>query len=74
MMLLNALSLSYRYYLIQKAKEASTVGILVGTLGVADYVSMIERLKTVIKSAGKKVCLLSTYMCLVCTYVFVCKD
>ena len=67
---------------MQKAKEASTVGILVGTLGagerereggreggwegdgvcghslsvcVADSLKMIERLKTILKQAGKKV-------------------
>lgn len=46
--------LGRRYYLIQRAKEAGTVGILVGTLGAADYLDMIEHLKKVIKSAGKK--------------------
>ena len=44
-----------RYYLVQKAKEARTVGILVGTLGAADYLGVIQRIKTVIKAAGKKV-------------------
>ena len=40
---------------MQQAKEARTVGILVGTLGAADYLGMIQRIKTVIKAAGKKV-------------------
>ena len=40
---------------MQKAKEAKTVGILVGTLGAADYLGAIQRIKTVIKAAGKKV-------------------
>lgn len=44
-----------RYYLVQQAKEARTVGILVGTLGAADYLDMIQRIKAVIKAAGKKV-------------------
>ena len=42
---------------MQKAKEAKTVGILVGTLGAADYLGAIQRIKTVIKAAGKKVCI-----------------
>ncbi|XP_019849452.1 PREDICTED: diphthamide biosynthesis protein 2-like [Amphimedon queenslandica] len=43
-----------RYYLIQKAKEANTIGILVGTLGAVNYLSMIERLKEILKAVGKK--------------------
>ena len=30
--------LGHRYYLIQKAKDAKTVGILVGTLGTGQYI------------------------------------
>lgn len=51
-----------RYYLVQQAKEARTVGILVGTLGAADYLGMIQRIKAVIKAAGKKVCAVSSMM------------
>jgi hypothetical protein len=58
---------------VQKAKEARTVGILVGTLGagntydclsiylllhlltIAGYLKVIERLKKIMKLAGKKV-------------------
>jgi diphthamide biosynthesis protein 2 len=47
-------SLKKRYYLIQKAKDAKVVGIIVGTLGVGDYLSVVDRLKSVIKQAGKK--------------------
>lgn len=36
-----------RYFLVQKAKEANVVGILVGTLGVANYMDVIQRLKQV---------------------------
>ena len=40
--------------MIEKAKDAQIVGILVGTLGVADYLSVIDQLKDVVKKAGKK--------------------
>lgn len=43
-----------RYYAIERAKDAGVVGILVGTLGVADYLSIIEQLKETIRRAGKK--------------------
>lgn len=43
-----------RYFLIQKAKEASTIGIVAGTLGVAEYLDVITRLKTLARAAGKK--------------------
>lgn len=47
-------TLMKRYYAIERAKDAGVVGILVGTLGVADYLSIIERLKETIRRAGKK--------------------
>eukprot|EP00112_Aurelia_sp_Birch-Aquarium-sp1_P009642 Seg2100.8 transcript_id=Seg2100.8/GoldUCD/mRNA.D3Y31 product="hypothetical protein" protein_id=Seg2100.8/GoldUCD/D3Y31 len=47
-------ALMKRYFLIQKAKEAQSVGIVAGTLGVADYLVIIERLKKLLKQAGKK--------------------
>lgn len=50
-------TLMKRYYAIERAKDAGVVGILVGTLGVADYLSIIEQLKETIRRAGKK-----TYM------------
>ncbi|KAG2561689.1 hypothetical protein PVAP13_8KG141500 [Panicum virgatum] len=43
-----------RYYLVEKAKDANIIGILVGTLGVAGYLHIIEQLKEVIRAAGKK--------------------
>ena len=43
-----------RLYLIERAKDARIVGILIGTLGVKDYLEIIDRLKTVIKTAGKR--------------------
>ncbi|XP_058887635.1 2-(3-amino-3-carboxypropyl)histidine synthase subunit 2-like isoform X2 [Acipenser ruthenus] len=47
-------ALMKRYYLIERAKDSKVVGILVGTLGVADYLSIIDHLKDLIKKAGKK--------------------
>lgn len=47
-------ALMKRYYNIERAKDASVVGILVGTLGVANYLSIIEQLKESIRKAGKK--------------------
>lgn len=43
-----------RFYMVEKAKDANIIGIVVGTLGVADYLKVIERLKMLIKKAGKK--------------------
>jgi len=43
-----------RYVLIEKAKDANIIGILAGTLGVANYREIIKRLKTLINAAGKK--------------------
>ncbi|XP_076840859.1 2-(3-amino-3-carboxypropyl)histidine synthase subunit 2 [Brachyhypopomus gauderio] len=47
-------ALMKRYYAIERAKDASVVGILVGTLGVASYLTIIEQLKDCIRKAGKK--------------------
>ncbi|XP_078417062.1 2-(3-amino-3-carboxypropyl)histidine synthase subunit 2 [Cetorhinus maximus] len=47
-------ALMKRYYMIERAKDAHVVGILVGTLGVADYLSTIGHLKSIVKQAGKK--------------------
>ncbi|XP_027025268.2 2-(3-amino-3-carboxypropyl)histidine synthase subunit 2 [Tachysurus fulvidraco] len=47
-------ALMKRYYAIERAKDANVVGILVGTLGVANYLSIIEQLKESIHKAGKK--------------------
>lgn len=47
-------ALMKRYYAIERAKDASVVGILVGTLGVANYLTIIEQLKETIHRAGKK--------------------
>lgn len=47
-------ALMKRYYAIERAKDASVVGILVGTLGVASYLDIMNRLKESIRRAGKK--------------------
>ncbi|KAM9827765.1 2-(3-amino-3-carboxypropyl)histidine synthase subunit 2 [Neosynchiropus ocellatus] len=47
-------ALMKRYYAIERAKDASVVGILVGTLGVENYLSIIQQLKETIHRAGKK--------------------
>ncbi|KAM9839835.1 2-(3-amino-3-carboxypropyl)histidine synthase subunit 2 [Aulostomus maculatus] len=47
-------ALMKRYYAIERAKDANVVGILVGTLGVANYLSIIQQLKETIHRAGKK--------------------
>ncbi|CAL5417751.1 unnamed protein product [Camellia sinensis] len=47
--------LKCRYYLVEKAKDANIIGILVGTLGVAGYLHMINQMKELITKAGKKV-------------------
>ncbi|KAF9902348.1 Diphthamide biosynthesis protein 2 [Linnemannia zychae] len=47
-------ALMRRYFLVQKAKDADVIGIAVGTLGVASYMTMIQHLKTLIESKGKK--------------------
>ncbi|KAJ0091966.1 hypothetical protein Patl1_26695 [Pistacia atlantica] len=46
--------LKRRYYLVEKAKDANIIGILVGTLGVAGYLDMIHQMKELITKAGKK--------------------
>ena len=43
-----------RFYLIEKAKDASIVGIIIGTLGVAWHKEMLTRMQKVLKTAGKK--------------------
>ncbi|CAL8103254.1 unnamed protein product [Orchesella dallaii] len=43
-----------RSYYIEKVKDATSVGILVGTLVVQNYLSVIDRLKQILKKVGKK--------------------
>ncbi|KAK7274365.1 hypothetical protein RIF29_15450 [Crotalaria pallida] len=46
--------LKRRYYLVERAKDANIVGILVGTLGVAGYLHIINQMTELITGAGKK--------------------
>eukprot|EP01091_Cochliopodium_minus_P011386 TRINITY_DN3203_c0_g1_i2.p1 TRINITY_DN3203_c0_g1~~TRINITY_DN3203_c0_g1_i2.p1 ORF type:complete len:535 (+),score=169.99 TRINITY_DN3203_c0_g1_i2:2-1606(+) len=43
-----------RYFLIEKIKDATTVGILVLTLSLKDSLQMIQNVKNLVKNAGKK--------------------
>jgi len=43
-----------RYAIVQKARDADVFGILVGTLGVASYLSLIAHLRQVLARAHKK--------------------
>ena len=43
-----------RFFLVEKAKEANIIGIVAGTLGVANYLDVINRLKLILKKVGKK--------------------
>ena len=47
-------TLRKRYYLVEKARNASIVGILVGTLGAAGYKDSINSLRMAAKKADKK--------------------
>ena len=43
-----------RYFCIEKAKEAEVYGIVVGTLSISGHLAVIDRLKSIIRAAGKK--------------------
>lgn len=43
-----------RYFLIEKIKDSNTVGIVIGTLGVKNYLQAIERIKKLLKLHNKK--------------------
>ncbi|XP_073214417.1 LOW QUALITY PROTEIN: 2-(3-amino-3-carboxypropyl)histidine synthase subunit 2 [Lepidochelys kempii] len=43
-----------RLYLVERARDARVVGILVGTLGVAGYLSILEHLRGILSRAGKR--------------------
>ncbi|XP_018561728.1 2-(3-amino-3-carboxypropyl)histidine synthase subunit 2 [Anoplophora glabripennis] len=51
--------LKRRNYLMEKIRDSKTIGIVIGTLGVQNYLKIIERLKSLIKSRGKKYYLIS---------------
>jgi diphthamide biosynthesis protein 2 len=41
-------------HLIERVKDAKTLGIVVGTLGVSNYLGAVDRLKELAKQRGKK--------------------
>ncbi|EPX72338.1 diphthamide biosynthesis protein [Schizosaccharomyces octosporus yFS286] len=43
-----------RYALVQKCRDAGVIGIIVGTLGVSNYLNVLDRLRKMILNAGKK--------------------
>ncbi|CAK4077951.1 unnamed protein product [Aphanomyces euteiches] len=47
-------TLKRRYFLVQKAKEAQIIGILMGTLGVASYLDVVKTLQELIAKSGRK--------------------
>jgi len=44
-----------RMYLVERVKDASTVGVLIGTLGVANYLDAVERVRKLSAACGKRV-------------------
>ncbi|EFA05560.1 2-(3-amino-3-carboxypropyl)histidine synthase subunit 2 [Tribolium castaneum] len=48
-----------RYFLVEKIKDSNTVGIVIGTLGVSNYLKAIERLKKLLTLHSKKYYLVS---------------
>ncbi|CAH0548955.1 unnamed protein product [Brassicogethes aeneus] len=48
-----------RYFLMEKIKDSNTVGIVVGTLAVKNYLKVIERIKRLLNMCGKKYYLIS---------------
>ncbi|CAG9854447.1 unnamed protein product [Phyllotreta striolata] len=48
-----------RNFIIEKIKDSETVGIIIGTLGVKNYLEILARTKTLISNSGKKYYLIS---------------
>jgi len=48
-------TLARRYYLVERARDAQRVGILIGTLGVANHLDIALQLESAIQRAGKAV-------------------
>ncbi|XP_063199972.1 2-(3-amino-3-carboxypropyl)histidine synthase subunit 2 [Chroicocephalus ridibundus] len=47
-------ALMRRLYLVERARDAKVVGILVGTLGVAGYLVVLQHLRELLRRAGKR--------------------
>nr|XP_020638896.1 2-(3-amino-3-carboxypropyl)histidine synthase subunit 2 isoform X1 [Pogona vitticeps]XP_020638897.1 2-(3-amino-3-carboxypropyl)histidine synthase subunit 2 isoform X1 [Pogona vitticeps]XP_020638899.1 2-(3-amino-3-carboxypropyl)histidine synthase subunit 2 isoform X1 [Pogona vitticeps] len=52
-------ALRRRLYLVERARDAQVVGIVVGTLGIVDYLTVLEHLRGIIHQAGKRAYTLS---------------
>jgi diphthamide biosynthesis enzyme Dph1/Dph2-like protein len=52
-----------RFALVERAKDASIVGIVVGTLGVAGYNEAIQRVREIVAAAGPQYS--SYYICFI---------
>ena len=48
-------TLARRYYLVECARDAQRVGILIGTLGVANHLDIARQLESTMRCAGKAV-------------------
>ncbi|KAF2880158.1 hypothetical protein ILUMI_26021 [Ignelater luminosus] len=46
--------LKRRYFLIEKIKDSNTIGIVIGTLAVKNYLRIINRVKKIIQASGRK--------------------
>lgn len=55
----NEMILKRRYFLIEKIRDSRTIGIVIGTVSVANYLEIIDRLKKLIENSGKKYYLIS---------------
>lgn len=47
-------ALMRRLYLVERARDARVVGILVGTLGMAGYLEVLQHLRQLLRRAGKR--------------------
>ncbi|KAI6063947.1 Diphthamide biosynthesis protein 2 isoform X1 [Aix galericulata] len=47
-------ALMRRLYLVERARDARVVGVLVGTLGVAGYLEVLQHLRQLLRRAGKR--------------------
>lgn len=56
---MNSKVLKRRYYLIEKIKDSTTVGIVVGTLAVQNYMQLIQRIKELLQLHKKKYYIIS---------------
>ena len=46
--------LTKRYYLVQRCRDASIIGVVVGTMAVGQYRAALDRVKEVIRRSGRK--------------------